>query len=303
VLIHVAIPHADQFGWLIALGELLVGLATVAGLFGRLTAGTGMFISGLLWLTATWGVSPYFLGPDSIYAMAWLTLLLTGMGDYSIDRWLKARQRQEQAAVIARARRLQQQNQAPQQNVAPAVLAESLPGQQEVNRRAVLRGLVAGGTVLATALVGALASQAAVPVLLQAVQALKRLRGGHTADTGTGTGAASTPTPIPGLPKGAIGNVSQVAANSALAFTLASNGDPGLVIHLPNNTYVAYDATCTHQGCTVAYDPTTQALICPCHGAAYDPSADAAVLAGPTTLPLTPVPLRIDGKGDIFIKS
>ena len=304
LLVNLAIPHADQFGWLIALGELLVGLATLAGLFGRLTAGAGLFISALLWLTATWSVSPYFLGPDSIYAVAWLTLLLAGPGDYSVDHWLKTKRQKEQSTWLARRQRSQRPNQPPKQTAAPATLAEPLPVVQEVNRRAVLRGMIAGGTVLATALLGALTAQAAVPVAQGLIQNLKRLRGrvGDTGNGGDGT-PASNPTPLPGTPAGAIGNISQVPVNAAFAFTLKSNGDPGIVIHLDGNRYVAYDATCTHAGCTVGYDPTTQALICPCHGAAYDPASNAAVLAGPTSLPLSPVPLHIDSSGNMFVGS
>lgn len=110
LLVNIAIPNADFFGWLIALGELMVGLAALAGLFGRLTAGGGLAISGLLWLTATWSVTPYFLGSDSIYAMAWLTLLLTEMGDYSADRWLKAKRQQKEAAMMARRQRARQRS-------------------------------------------------------------------------------------------------------------------------------------------------------------------------------------------------
>lgn len=304
LLVNLAIPHADLFGWLIALGELLVGLATLLGLFGRLTAGAGLFISTLLWLTATWSVSPYFLGPDSIYAMAWLTLLLTGMSDYSADRWLKAKRQQDQAAVIAARRRSQQRGQPPPQTTAPATLSAPLLGQAEVSRRAALRAMIAGGAVLATGLVGALTAQAAVPVFQNLKQTLRRFRG-HAGDDGNGGRGtpASNPTPLPGTPAGAIGNISQVPVNSAFPFTLAASGDPGIVIHLSGNTYVAYDATCTHAGCTVDYDPTTQALICPCHGAAFDPSNNAAVLAGPTSLPLSSVPLRLDSNGNIFVNS
>jgi thiosulfate dehydrogenase [quinone] large subunit len=304
LLVNLAIPHADLFGWLIALGELLVGLATLLGLFGRLTASAGVFISGLLWLTATWSVSPYFLGPDSIYAMAWLTLLLAGMGDYSVDGWLKTKRQQEQTSLLARQRRAQQRNQPAQPGSASAVLAEPLlpSGQREVNRRAVLRGLIAGGAVLATGLVSALTAQAAVPILQGVIQNLKRLRGrGREADEGNGGASASNPTPLPGTPAGAVGNISQIPANGAFAFTLKASGDPGIIINLSANHYVAYDATCTHAGCTVGYDPTTQALLCPCHGAAFDPANNAAVLAGPTSVPLSAVPLHIDANGNIFV--
>ncbi len=92
-----------------------------------------------------------------------------------------------------------------------------------------------------------------------------------------------------------------VSATATLAFLLASHGDPGVLVRLSQTQSAAYDATCTHASCTVDYDPTTQALICPCHGAAFDPANQAAVLAGPTNLPLTPIPLRIESNGDRYI--
>ncbi len=302
LLVNLAIPHADLFGWLIALGELLVGLATLLGLFSRLTAAAGLFISVLLWLTATWSVSPYFLGPDSIYSIAWLTLLLAGMGDYSADRWLKRKREQDEAVVFTRLRGPQQHNQARQQTITSATLREPRAELREVNRRAVLRALIVGGTVLATGLVSVVTVQAAVPLLQGLKQNLRRLRG-RGGEDGHGTEGlpANNPTPLPGTPAGAIGNISQVPVNNVFPFTLAANGDPGVVIHLSEEQYVAYDATCTHAGCTVGYDTTTQALICPCHGAAFDPANNGAVLAGPTSLPLTALRLRIDSSGNMFV--
>jgi thiosulfate dehydrogenase [quinone] large subunit len=301
LLVNLAIPHADLFGWLIALGELLVGLATLLGLFGRLSAGAGLFISGLLWLTATWSVSPYFLGPDSIYTMAWLTLLLTGMGDYSADRWLKTRRQHDQQRLLARQHQTHSRSQPPQQTTLPATLTETLPQQREVNRRALLRTMIAGGTVLATGLIGAATAQAAASALQTLRQNFRRFRGRGGGDENGRRGTpASNPTPLPGTPAGAIGNVSQVPLNGAFTFTITASGDPGVVLQLSREKFVAYDATCTHAGCTVGYDATTQALICPCHGAAFDPANNGAVLAGPTSLPLTPIPLRIDSAGNMF---
>ena len=301
LLENLAIPHAALFGWLIALGELWVGIATLLGLFSRLTAAGGLFISGLLWLTATWSVTPYFLGSDSIYTMAWFTLLLTGMGDYSADQWLAMQRKKDNAVLLAVQRRTRQQPHAPRQQRTPVVdsLLPELRELEDVKRRALLRTLLAGGIVLASGAVGAFFARAAEPILAE--RRRSRLgEGAAPTSTPTSTPAPGS-TPAPTAPPGAIGNTGQIQSNSDLPFTIASSGDPGVVVHLPSNQFVAYDAVCTHAGCTVGYDPSTSALICPCHGAAFDPANNGAVLGGPTNQPLASVPIRIDISGNIFV--
>ena len=47
---------------------------------------------------------------------------------------------------------------------------------------------------------------------------------------------------------------------------------------------VALQATCTHLGCTVAWNSASQQVECPCHGARYD--LQGQVLRGPAREPL-----------------
>ena len=91
-----------------------------------------------------------------------------------------------------------------------------------------------------------------------------------------------------------IAKVSAVQPNSAVTFTIPSNGDPGVLVRLNNGKFVAFDATCTHAGCPVQYDPSSQHLLCPCHGAEFDPSNAASVVQGPTNTPLTSVPINVN---------
>jgi len=63
---------------------------------------------------------------------------------------------------------------------------------------------------------------------------------------------------------------------------------------MPDGTIVAFDTVCTHEGCTVEYDRGSGFLLCPCHGAVFDPRNDAQAVAGPTNTPLTPVPIHVD---------
>lgn len=117
--------------------------------------------------------------------------------------------------------------------------------------------------------------------------------------SGAGTGASSTPASTAGAGTAsaggsAIAQASSVPANSAAQFTIPSNGDPGILVHLSGGQFVAFDATCTHAGCPVQYDPGSQLLICPCHGAEFDPAHQAAVVQGPAGTPLVSVPVHVD---------
>jgi len=56
-----------------------------------------------------------------------------------------------------------------------------------------------------------------------------------------------------------------------------------LIARTTPTTYIAVDAVCTHEGCTV--DGTDGVIyVCPCHGSRYD--RNGQVLAGPATASL-----------------
>lgn len=55
----------------------------------------------------------------------------------------------------------------------------------------------------------------------------------------------------------------------------------------------AFDATCTHLGCHVAWDPQGQVFRCPCHGGVFDRTG--AVKDGPPAEPLVKIATRVDG--------
>ena len=75
----------------------------------------------------------------------------------------------------------------------------------------------------------------------------------------------------------------------------AVDGQPAIVFRTKNGVF-AYTEICTHQGCTVSYSSPDKALVCPCHGAVYDPFNGAAVIAGPAPSPLPPVKVAISGE-------
>jgi Rieske Fe-S protein len=81
-------------------------------------------------------------------------------------------------------------------------------------------------------------------------------------------------------------------------------GDPGVIVQLADGRFVAFDAICTHAGCTVEWDQPDSLLVCPCHQAAFDPAHAAAVVAGPAPSPLASIPITVnDAAGTISLGS
>ena len=77
-LLTVAAPNAIPFGWIVAIGEVLIGIATLTGLLFRLAALAGLILNFMFFLSATWNVFPFYFGSDIVFVVCWLTLLLTG---------------------------------------------------------------------------------------------------------------------------------------------------------------------------------------------------------------------------------
>ena len=55
--------------------------------------------------------------------------------------------------------------------------------------------------------------------------------------------------------------------------------DGVLVMRVNATTFSAIAAACTHEGCTVAYNPASTKVVCPCHNGIYD--TNGAVISGP----------------------
>ena len=94
------------------------------------------------------------------------------------------------------------------------------------------------------------------------------------------------------------------AANTQQVSTIVPNdpasGDPAVVVDLPGGTIVAFDAVCTHAGCTVSYDSGPRLLVCQCHGAQFDPAHGAAVVAGPAPTPLASIKVQVSSDGGVY---
>jgi len=108
--------------------------------------------------------------------------------------------------------------------------------------------------------------------------------------------------PIPATNSGQLlANASNVPVDQSLTFNDPTMG-PVLLIHLNNGQFVAYSSICTHAGCQVQFDPSSKDIICPCHGAVYDPANNAQVLGGPAPYPLQKIPIQYDSStGNIYL--
>lgn len=306
LLLNLALPHAALFGSLIAWGELAIGIGALLGLLLRPAAFFGGLLSMLFFLSASWRVHPYFYGSDIVFLFAWLTLLLAGPaagGWFALDTylaaWLAAHIPPESSVRFERAA-----------NVAlgvqqPAVDSSAMRGRASgrvgrsgryvnTTRRDFVKGAFAG----VTATLGAIL---AVTLFSKGGSASATSGYPPTPTATTGVGDVATATVGSGSP---IAMASQVPKNSAVSFTLPANGDPGVLVHLSNGNFVAFDAVCTHAGCPVQYDPSSRLLLCPCHGAAFDPAQNAAVVQGPTDIPLASAPVHVDNAtGAITVSS
>ncbi len=85
-----------------------------------------------------------------------------------------------------------------------------------------------------------------------------------------------------------IAAASAVAVGSSTSFT-TPDGSAAYLLRPSTDTFMAFLATCTHQGCPVT--PAGGGFRCPCHGSTFDGTGQ--VTGGPATKPLTKVPVRV----------
>jgi thiosulfate dehydrogenase (quinone) large subunit len=307
-LVHLADPFPVLVGLLIALLEIAVGVGTLLGLLFRWSAFFGAALSFLFFLTASWGTHPYYYGPDLPYMLGWITLTLAGHGHlYTLEDWLAARDARAAASVAAWP---------PRGVVRGRPGATTPPMFTDRERRAFLQlGILAVASIAVASLTGMWS-------LRQRAESggglIGDVPGGSGSSTPPSAGASTSPSAMasaaPSASAGAssapqaspanlIGTMSDLRSQGALMFQDPSSGDPVIVVDAKGSV-VAYDAVCTHQGCTVEYDPNAVLLFCPCHGAEFDPTRGAQVVAGPARRPLAQFPLTIDSStGRIYLKA
>jgi thiosulfate dehydrogenase [quinone] large subunit len=222
-------------------------------------------INLVFFLTASWAVQPYFLGSDSIYTVAWITLALVG----------------DQGVLTAR------HYFAPQ---GAGHLRTQIVADPARRRLLVQLGSVAVAVVWVLAL-------------------LPRTRHvGVSEPPGAGPSPSSSPLASPSgsptagsTPAGTeVGTVAQLRSAGSFTFSDPASGDPAVAIELAGGSIVAFDSICTHAGCPVSYDSGQRLLVCPCHGAEFDPAHGAAVVAGPAPTPLSPIKVQVGSDGGIY---
>ena len=263
-----ALPAPQLTGVGVIVTELVIGAAVTLGIATRWAAAAGALVNFVLFLTASWTIQPYFLGSDSIYTVAWITLVLTG----------------DQGVFV----------------VGPSLVREmgfarsSAPRPMDADRRRML--LQGGGAAVAIVWALSLAPRKWFTGLVTLGETFPSPVA--TTPAGSPTPLASPPAASPGATK--VGSLASLKSQGSLAFNDPATGDPALAVELSNGNVVAFDAVCTHAGCQVSYDSGQKLFVCPCHGAEFDPAKNAAVVAGPAPTPLTSIKVTVASDGNVY---
>ena len=303
--------HAPTFvSVVIALAELAVGVGTLLGLWTRVAAAGGALLALTFFLTVSWNTTPYYYGADIVFVFAWLVMFAFGSGSrLSVDSWLRNRARRDLrlgpvpnsvSIDVPRLRKLCARGQkcglAPDGQCTRLAgcpvfpIQETLPDRQDQDLHR--RTLVLGGA--AAAVVGVMAA----------------LVGGFTAIIGRALGRTPTPQADPAVPAvpaatadpaapptsnppagTVVAAASSVPVGRAVSFT-TPDGNPAWVVHPSGDTFVAFSAVCTHNGCTVQFEPSTVEFVCPCHGGVFD-GRTGQVLQGPPPSPLASLGIQV----------
>jgi thiosulfate dehydrogenase [quinone] large subunit len=276
-----AAPTLTSIG--IAVAEIELGLGTLAGIAPLLLALGGLLVSPTLTLSATWHVHPYFLGSDSMYAVAWLSYGLGVVETQRRSKWATNGKRATNGRKAA-----------------------PVPSQHGFSRREFLRG--ASLAVASIAAAGVAASLATDPIRARAdggPPATAASPGSGTAPSTGSSGPQADAGRVPAV-QGRLGaqaapaavgtpiaDLSKIPVGGAIAFEDPGAGSAALV-RLGESDVVAYGRVCTHGGALVGYDSSARLLVCPCHGAEFDPAHGAEVVAGSAPSPLAPIDVAVD---------
>jgi len=281
-----ALPHPELAGIGVAIVEILVGLLVTAGLYTRLAATVGLSLNFLLFLTASWHTTPYFLGPDLVFTFAWLPIVLAGAeGQPALDNVV-----QRSPEALARRTRLYP--------------GEGGPPPEPATTRRVLLAEFAG---MAVAVAGISALAKGTYTAARSLGSSGGSSGDSSAGGGSGSGGAGSTQASSGgsasgggsaLPSGAVrlGPGKRLPAGQAATYSDPTDGSPDILIRDESGNLKAFSAVCTHAGCTVGYEGGT--IVCPCHGGEYS-AETGEVIAGPPPTGLAPKRV-VESGGQIY---
>lgn len=238
-LLEPALSHAELAGVAVAVLEIVIGVLVLLGFLTRLAAAGGLALNLLLFLTATWHTSPYFLGSDIVFVFAWLPLVLSGADGQPTIRDLLARRSLGLRPASVRGRE---------------IAIPQLRRGRALSRRALLAHVL-GLAGLLTA--GAAAASTLARGTYEARARPRARSRGQDAGAGDLAGGAAD-----------LGPARTLAPGEARPYTDAATGDPALVVRAPDGELFALSAICTHAGCELAY--RQEALTCPCHNSTFD---------------------------------
>jgi thiosulfate dehydrogenase [quinone] large subunit len=306
------VRYSTAVGLVIALGELAVGIGMALGLWTRVAALGGALIAFSLFLAVSFHSSPWYTGADIVFLFAFVPFLVAGAGgvlsvDARIARRVAGEVRLDDPRPVVlsfgqvqrscgsyhegQCLAIEGRQCAPEGCPWLAALADPPPRSPEgdlVHRRAVVLGGIA---TVGAATLGAIAAGADA--------GLGRLS--------PGSGSPASPHTLPPPTSGSspfgtlIGTAADVPVGSSGTFTVPNgSGDPGLVIQPSAQKFVAYDAVCPHEGCTVAYHASANLIVCPCHGSEFLVD-NGDVVAGPAPHGLTALEVT-DSAGNLYVK-
>ncbi|MER5637112.1 Rieske 2Fe-2S domain-containing protein [Kitasatospora sp. NPDC002227] len=206
-----ALDHPTFFAVLIAFGELAVGLGTLFGLWGRIAAAGGALLNLTLWLTVSWNISPYYLGNDLPYLMAWTPLLLAGTPYFSVDGYLARRAQRDRARGVS---------------------------EQGIRRRSVMDGGIAavalgGAGLLAGSLTATFGRTRKTTATAPSAAPQPTAASGGSGGAKVSVAAASVP----------VGGSAQVKD--------PASGDVVYIVQPKAGQYCGLSSVCTHSGCAV----------------------------------------------------
>jgi thiosulfate dehydrogenase (quinone) large subunit len=235
VLLEPAISNAELAGVAVALIEIAIGVLVLLGFLTRLAAAGGLALNLLLFLTATWHTTPYFLGSDIVFVFAWLPLVLNGADGQPTIRDLLMRRSLGLRPARVRGRE---------------IAVPELRRGGVLSRRALLAHVLG--------LAGLLTAGAAAASTLArgSFQATAQAHARRRPAAGSGAGTAD------------VGPARALARGDSLPYTDPTTGESAIVVRAEDGELFALGAVCTHAGCDLAY--TQGALTCPCHHSTFD---------------------------------